>query len=143
MRRCYKCKDEFPFTDKFFVKSKRNKSGLKTECRKCHNERAREYRKRNKEKLREYNRNRPTRNRESISNEELEELLNKQNYSCAICGYYFDLNNEDNSHILCIDHNHDTTKIRGILCSACNKGLGFFRDNPQLIKKAYKYIMGS
>lgn len=39
-----------------------------------------------------------------------------------------------------IDHDHRTGKVRGILCQACNLGLGKFRDDPALIKSAIRYL---
>lgn len=41
---------------------------------------------------------------------------------------------------LAIDHDHVTGKVRGLLCQGCNQGLGFFKDNVQLMKKAILYI---
>jgi hypothetical protein len=41
-----------------------------------------------------------------------------------------------------VDHNHKTKKVRGLLCSSCNKGLGFFRDDLIIIKKAVSYLGG-
>lgn len=51
--------------------------------------------------------------------------------SCMIC---------ESVERLCIDHDHTTGEVRGILCSKCNTGLGFFRDNPQLLHKASSYL---
>lgn len=41
-----------------------------------------------------------------------------------------------------IDHNHstDVTDIRGLLCNACNLGLGIFKDNVRVLEKAAKYL---
>ena len=39
-----------------------------------------------------------------------------------------------------VDHDHTTGKVRGLLCSACNKALGLFKDDKNIIKKALKYI---
>ena len=50
---------------------------------------------------------------------------------CALCGSDQDLG---------VDHCHDTGKIRGALCRGCNSGLGFFRDNPGLLRAAADYI---
>jgi hypothetical protein len=63
------------------------------------------------------------------------EILLAQNNVCAICG---GLNK--NNFKLAIDHCHETGKIRGILCSHCNSGLGMFRDNTELMLKAIKYL---
>lgn len=50
---------------------------------------------------------------------------------CAICG---------SAKNICVDHDHKTRRLRGKLCAACNKGLGFFRDNPQLLRDAIAYL---
>lgn len=43
---------------------------------------------------------------------------------------------------LVIDHSHQSGRIRGMLCNSCNKGLGFFRDNPALLERASDYVLG-
>lgn len=39
-----------------------------------------------------------------------------------------------------VDHDHSTGKIRGLLCAACNTGLGMFRDNIINLEKAIKWL---
>ena len=39
-----------------------------------------------------------------------------------------------------IDHDHNTGKLRALLCSNCNTGLGKLRDDPQLMRKAADYV---
>ncbi len=39
-----------------------------------------------------------------------------------------------------IDHNHRTKRVRGLLCFNCNAGLGLFRDNPGVLRKAAAYV---
>ena len=51
--------------------------------------------------------------------------------SCEICGDAKNLN---------VDHCHATKKIRGILCTKCNTGLGFFRDSLERLNAAIKYL---
>ena len=41
---------------------------------------------------------------------------------------------------LCIDHDHTTGKVRGMLCHDCNTSLGKFRDNPDILRKAADYL---
>lgn len=63
-------------------------------------------------------------------------LLEQQNYSCAICNEFA---NESKKR-LSVDHNHETNQVRGLLCTYCNVGLGYFKDNPQLLAKAIEYL---
>jgi hypothetical protein len=57
----------------------------------------------------------------------------KQSGLCCICSREL-----DQPHI---DHDHKTTKVRGILCASCNVGLGSFRDDPELCKNAAVYLL--
>jgi len=54
--------------------------------------------------------------------------------SCVICG---------SSRRLCIDHDHVTDKIRGILCTKCNAGLGMFDDDADRMMAAINYLKGA
>ena len=71
-------------------------------------------------------------------------MLSKQNNVCAICGKpEKDLNhNTGTPRNLAVDHDHKTGKIRGLLCGNCNKGLGKFLDDPELLLKAVNYLKG-
>ncbi len=62
-------------------------------------------------------------------------LLMSQGSVCAICG------NECKEHeILSVDHCHESKVVRGLLCAKCNKGLGLFCDDPDLLKRASDYL---
>lgn len=39
-----------------------------------------------------------------------------------------------------MDHNHKTEKFRGMLCSHCNRGLGNFKDNIEILEQAILYL---
>lgn len=41
---------------------------------------------------------------------------------------------------LCVDHNHVNGKVRGLLCSDCNKALGFLKDDPDRAVRAAEYL---
>jgi hypothetical protein len=66
---------------------------------------------------------------------EFDDMVERQNHKCAICQNVF---TEDND--ACVDHNHQTGKTRQLLCSFCNSGLGYFRDNPQILLEAKTYL---
>ena len=65
-------------------------------------------------------------------------MLKSQNYVCAICGRSD--SGDSNSKRLYVDHDHITGKIRGLLCSQCNMGLGKFYDNKNYLKRAILYL---
>lgn len=60
-----------------------------------------------------------------------------QEGKCKICGKPF-----KNPSKAFVDHNHETNKIRGLLCVKCNFGIGYFDDNPILTTEATKYLLG-
>jgi hypothetical protein len=71
-----------------------------------------------------------------ISLEQYAALFKQQQGCCAICS----MSQEQLSTKLCVDHNHATGEIRGLLCSRCNFGLGSFKDNPDVMIKAAAYV---
>jgi hypothetical protein len=56
--------------------------------------------------------------------------------ACTICG----TTNTGKHKRLQVDHNHITGKVRGVLCRACNTGIGNFKENPELLQKAIAYL---
>ena len=54
-----------------------------------------------------------------------------------ICGKHAD---DNHNKRLYIDHDHETGKVRGLLCLQCNTALGLLKDNPKVLKKALKYL---
>lgn len=68
-------------------------------------------------------------------------LMKKQNGKCAICG-------ARQGHRSCrgkvcrlaVDHDHQTGKVRGLLCNNCNRGLGRFHDSAEIVESALRYL---
>lgn len=70
-----------------------------------------------------------------ISLPEYDILLIAQSGRCSICK---EAVAEDD--YLNVDHDHETGEVRGLLCSPCNRGLGFFRDDPERLAEASAYV---
>lgn len=64
-------------------------------------------------------------------------LEKEQNYRCAICGVHED---DAPDKKLRFDHDHVTRRPRALLCHHCNCGLGHFKDNPDLLRAAIRYL---
>ena len=77
------------------------------------------------------------RKRFGISLEQYETMLQQQNGGCAICGA--SVGRKDGWR-LAVDHNHKTGKVRGLLCTNCNSGIGRFKDSAELLLKASSYL---
>jgi recombination endonuclease VII len=69
----------------------------------------------------------------NMSLEQYDALLARQGGVCAICRIR-------SERPLCVDHCHRTDRIRGLLCRTCNSGLGFFNDDPALLRAATAYL---
>lgn len=59
-------------------------------------------------------------------------MYEDQSGVCVICKRHEDK--------LVVDHDHKTKKVRALLCSSCNSGLGLFGDNPDIMRKAANYV---
>jgi hypothetical protein len=67
---------------------------------------------------------------------EYEHLFQAQGECCACCKSV-DPKSEQG---WCIDHEHDTKIVRGILCAQCNRGIGFLGDTQEGVQKAVDYL---
>ena len=66
------------------------------------------------------------------------EKVNEQNGNCAICKQPKYANNSTKS--FCIDHDHKTNQLRGLLCNGCNMLLGHAHDEQQILLNAIAYL---
>jgi len=74
-----------------------------------------------------------------ITEEHYLTMIDEQHGCCAICGS----DDETISGHLCVDHDHQTGAVRGLLCSNCNTGLGLLQDNPAILQSAIRYLDSS
>jgi hypothetical protein len=119
MLKCTRCKQEKPGTLEFFPPHNKKSNGLDSWCRTCRGSYRSEIRR--------------GFYRDMIDDESLKNMI-ATTISCTICGDDGDL---------VVDHDHYKNTIRGILCNRCNKGLGLFRDSPDLLEYARIYLLAS
>lgn len=129
LKKCKVCEIEKSISD--FYKNRKD-------CKDCKNAAARKkwventeasdrYKKRNRERAKE--------RRYGITQDQFYQMLIDQKNKCAICESEF--KNSKDTHI---DHCHNSSKVRGILCNRCNIALGQFEDNIELMQNAIKYL---
>lgn len=117
---CGQCKGTFPLSD--FRKSNRTLIGYEGTCRTCKGFLQRASRVKRYYKL-EY--------KEYLS------MLENQQDKCAICLTTFEAKS------ICVDHNHNTGDVRGLLCHTCNRALGLFKDSKKILSRTLQYLDGS
>ena len=110
--------------------------------------RVKQYTEKNRERIRQYaydhyhngpgkdqHRNKHLKRNHGITILEREAMLEQQGGRCAICGTdKFDRNGP------CVDHDHTTGRIRGILCINCNNALGLIKDSALIAKQIIAYL---
>ena len=74
-----------------------------------------------------------------LTREVLESLYERSGGNCEICG----IAEKELSRALAVDHCHDKKKVRGLLCTKCNMGLGYFEDNLDLLASASSYLINN
>lgn len=72
-----------------------------------------------------------------ITAEDYDALRVAQDDTCAICGRPDPLSKSGVWHV---DHCHSTGRVRGLLCTKCNTGLGLFEDDAARLASAIKYL---
>ena len=158
-KRCPKCGRERPIGE-FQTRTKGGEGRIKTvtrrsRCHQCENAAGRECtaartpeqraeRRRNK---RLYDRAHPQKvlrwglrsnwRQKGFDPDVVEAFLAAQPKCCAICGAK---SGNTKNHRLSIDHDHDTNKLRALLCGNCNRGLGFFAESIPLLEAAIAYL---
>ena len=108
------------------------------QCKKCLRDRTRAHRKEHPDIWTTYKRRHTLKKLYGITPEQYKDLLARQDGKCAIC---------ESAHVhrrgmnnFAIDHDHQSGIVRALLCHNCNRGLGHFKDSPELLVKAVLYL---
>lgn len=159
MKRCKKC-GEVKHLDDFYAASG-NRDGRRGECKECslaarqrwyqanrdrsmayvrewqraNPDRVKAWRRKNRQRRLEKLREIHLRNKFGLTPEEYDDILEAQGGVCALCAYP-----PTPGISLHVDHDHGTGEILGLLCVRCNNALGLFREDPDLLKRAARYV---
>ena len=127
---CTKCGLEKPIEQ--FQRDKQKKSGRRPDCGKCNSKQVCTRARLRREDI-NFNNLKYTTGIDRIT---YETLFNEQKGLCAVCKKP-NINPKRN---LSIDHCHTSKYVRGLLCTKCNFGLGYFDDNKELLLAAINYL---
>lgn len=157
-KRCTKCGVLKPLSE--FHRFRRSPDGYKPTCCVCNSISACEWQRKNKEKHRRsrlrysrsekrkttrhilYANSSDMRERRRVENlrkfgltvHDYEKMFKEQLGVCAIC------EQPSGSKRLAVDHDHQTGRIRGLLCAGCNVILGRWKDSPEIAMRAHDYL---
>lgn len=136
MKICITCKKSKSVGE--FPPNSKNKDGLNRKCRDCYNEYMRLWYQKNsdlhKGRVNSSRKKNPDLYRAAkygITKEDIHRITSTNGGLCEICGV---------RPGECIDHDHETGRVRGHLCGMCNKGLGFFGDDLDKLRAAAVYL---
>lgn len=133
--KCTTCKEYLPVT--LFSPNPDKARGYQYTCNPCRKDARKEKDHLNGPDSKHYRKFKHLSVKYGLSKEGYMEMLKEQAHRCRICG----LDEVDMLDTkLHVDHNHSTGLIRGLLCRACNHGVGNFKDSPELLAKAIDYL---
>ena len=121
---CSLCKQEKPLSD--FNKNKQQTTGYNYACRACA-----------RANVRKYN----LKSKYGITIEDWVKKLQSQNYKCACCSINLEIDDgSKDSKAPHVDHDHETGKVRDILCARCNFAAGNVLDSSEQAEKLVNYL---
>ena len=129
---CNTCGVEKPIAG--FYKHKDFKDGRRVKCSSCTQKAGAEYRKKNKEKFKFYK----IKASYGLSAEDYNKMFAAQKGCCKTCGAHTSTVDRG----LCVDHEHKTGKVRGLLCNNCNMAIGKVKENVEVLQNIIQYLRG-
>lgn len=140
---CTVCNEQKPF-DEFYNRIASD-DGKAYRCKVCDNIAVAAYRVKHKDRQRKQQRESNWRFKYGLEREDFEKMWENQEGKCPICFVglvNIEINGDpvNKGNTACVDHCHESGKVRGILCAKCNKALGLLHDDLDFIQRAYDYI---
>ena len=119
MKQCRSCGVEKPLSE-YFVR--RDTGKHRNDCIQCQ---------RDKKNAKQYA------TMYGITLSDYDKLFEEQGGTCALC---YLPQHDPRKNRLCVDHDHVTGEVRGLLCSNCNVGLGLLKDDERILINAIRYL---
>lgn len=137
---CTVCKEE-KHVDLYY-NFKASKDGKAYRCKSCDDIAVKKYKIKNRGKMLANQRKANRLYKYGLTDEDYLKMKEEQDMKCWICkvGLQENATNRHTSETLCIDHDHETGEVRGLLCTRCNKGLGMFDDSIEHLLESIKYL---
>tara|TARA_E500000318_G_C3494103_1_gene185615 strand:- start:44 stop:559 length:516 start_codon:yes stop_codon:yes gene_type:complete len=149
LKKCNDCGEEKPLTE-FYKRNDRGSTSYRGDCRVCIKAKQVTWQKKNRDKVNAYHReqrrqkphqekNRRLKHRFGITLQDYNNMLREQDNKCLICD--IEMTHDSERTRIVVDHCHTTEKVRGLLCSPCNKGLGHFYEDTEIMQRAIDYLL--
>lgn len=127
---CRKCGETKPITEFYWS---RDKGKYQSDCISC---RGRGGKVRWARTGRDLQRRHQLRSKFGMTDDDYAVMLAAQGGGCAICEYV----PAEGERRLAVDHDHATGRVRALLCSRCNTGVGMFLEQPRIMRLAASYV---
>lgn len=132
MKECKDCKSIKPLTE---FGTRKNGRYTRTTCKLCYNNHLRDWRNSQTFSIDGIKRSGVNlRKKYGITLDQYADMYESQSGACYVCG------GSEYGKLLVVDHNHNTGEIRALLCSPCNKALGFVRENTTILNSLINYV---
>ena len=146
LKTCPSCKEEKSLFD-FAIRQSGHRIGQAVPyCKVCNNEKQKERKQRDPSIYRRIEWPSKLKNIYGITVDDYYRMLEEQGGGCGICGTKVPSARKRKyvtQEMFFVDHSHSTGKVRGLLCGKCNRGLGYFEDEPDRLEEAANYLRRS
>ncbi len=155
MKYCPKCAKEKPETNFYHDESRMAKNKLGGYCKECRRAASKEYAARHRVKLNRYSKEHYAKNKKlyrdkflqtkyGINEDRFQQMLRAQEGKCAICQRHHTqcAKGRHSGVRLCVDHDHASGRVRGLLCHSCNHRLDFL-SSPKISQRTVSYLQQS
>lgn len=136
MKQCIKCKQWK--AKSCFSPSKEGKYGLQSRCKKCRN--IEQKIKRGTQEGKRAFRKSVLKCKYNVALKQYNKMFEEQKGVCAVCRKPETAQVGKTIRCLCVDHNHKTGKIRGLLCRNCNVVLGVVKEDKERLLQLALYL---